>query len=178
MTTFLTVLLSAACGIVLSGCGDFFNIKPTELESRVVLDELSQVRESQHIANPLPEVYRQPPSRVTVGGGVKLFYFTRHLPVKQLADLVAQQLKLKIAQNPATNQLVVYCADEAQADVAEQYLEMVDVPPVQVNIDCLILERFGDVTMDWATTLFVQNFLVKRLPSARKWAGLLRFPGC
>ena len=93
-TAFLTVLLSIACGMVLSGCGDFFNTKPTELESRVVLDELSQVRESQHIANPLPEVYRQPPSRVTIAGGVKLFYFTRHLPVKQLADLTAKQLKL------------------------------------------------------------------------------------
>ncbi len=177
-TAFLTVLLSIACGMVLSGCGDFFNTKPTELESRVVLDELSQVRESQHIANPLPEVYRQPPSRVTIAGGVKLFYFTRHLPVKQLADLTAQQLKLKIAQNPATNQLVVYCADDAQADVAEQYLEMIDVPPVQVNIDCLILERFGDVTMDWATTLFVQNFLGEEITLGEKMGGRTpAFPG-
>jgi len=177
-TAFLTVLLSIACGMVLSGCGDFFNTKPTELESRVVLDELSQVRESQHIANPLPEVYRQPPSRVTIAGGVKLFYFTRHLPVKQLADLTAQQLKLKIAQNPANNQLVVYCADEAQADVAEQYLEMIDVPPVQVNIDCLILERFGDVTMDWATTLFVQNFLGEEITLGEKMGGTTpAFPG-
>jgi Flp pilus assembly secretin CpaC len=177
-TAFLTVLLSIACGMVLSGCGDFFNTKPTELESRVVLDELSQVRESQHIANPLPEVYRQPPSRVTIAGGVKLFYFTRHLPVKQLADLTAQQLKLKIAQNPATNQLVVYCANDAEADVAEQYLEMIDVPPVQVNIDCLILERFGDVTMDWATTLFVQNFLGEEITLGEKTGGTTpAFPG-
>lgn len=177
-TAFLTVLLSIACGMVLSGCGDFFNTKPTELESRVVLDELSQVRESQHIANPLPEVYRQPPSRVSIAGGVKLFYFTRHLPVKQLADLTTQQLKLKIAQNPATNQLVVYCADDAQADVAEQYLEMIDVPPVQINIDCLILERFGDVTMDWATTLFVQNFLGEEITLGEKMGGTTpAFPG-
>ena len=177
-TAFLTVLLSAACGMVLSGCGDFFNTTPTELESRVVLDELSQVRESQHIANPLPEVYRQPPSRVSIADGVKLFYFARHLPVKQLADLTAQQLKLKIAQNPATNQLVVYCADDAQADMAEQYLEMIDVPPVQVNIDCLILERFGDVTMDWATTLFVQNFLGEEITLGEKTGGKTpAFPG-
>lgn len=177
-TAFLTVLLSAVCGMVLSGCGDFFNTKPTELESRVVLDELSQVRESQHIANPLPEVYRQPPSRVSIADGVKLFYFARHLPVKQLADLTTQQLKLKIAQNPATNQLVVYCADDAQADMAEQYLEMIDVPPVQVNIDCLILERFGDVTMDWATTLFVQNFLGEEITLGEKMGGKTpAFPG-
>ena len=36
---------------------------------------------------------------------------------------------------------------------------MADVPPIQVNIDCLILERFGDITMDWETTLLLENFL-------------------
>jgi type II secretory pathway component GspD/PulD (secretin) len=35
----------------------------------------------------------------------------------------------------------------------------VDVPPIQVNIDCLILERFADVTMDWETTIKIDNLL-------------------
>ncbi len=143
--------------LFVAGCGDFFAIKPTELESKVVLDELSQVRESPFIDNPLPETYRQPPSRVSVGGGVKLFYFSKHLSVAQLTDLVAQQMGLKITKNPSTNQMVIFCKDDAVADQVLQYLEVVDVPPVQVNVDCLILERFGNVTMDWETTLIAQN---------------------
>jgi Flp pilus assembly secretin CpaC len=148
------------CAVVfISGCGDFFAVRPTELESKVVLDELSQVKESPFIGNPLPDVYRQPPTRVSVSGGVKLFYFTKNLPVQQVAALTTQQLGLKIAQNVSTNQLVIYCADDAGADQVLQYLEIVDVAPVQVNVDCLILERFGDVTMDWETTLLAENLL-------------------
>ncbi|RKY05814.1 MAG: hypothetical protein DRP65_12590, partial [Planctomycetota bacterium] len=60
--------------ICISGCGDFFASKPTELESRAILSELSQVRESPHIDNPLPEMYRGPAKRVKVKDGVKLFY--------------------------------------------------------------------------------------------------------
>jgi len=161
--------------IFVAGCGDFFAIKPTELESKVVLDELSQVRESPFIGNPLPEVYRQPPSRVNVGGGVKLFYFTRNLSVDEVSVLVTQQLGLKIAKNVSTNQLVIYCADDARADQALQYLEMIDVPPVQVNVDCLILERFGDVTMDWETTMLVQNFLGEDITVGEGKA--MTFPG-
>ncbi len=156
---FALEMLCVCAVVFVAGCGDFWAIKPTELESKVVLDDLSQVRESQFIGNPLPEVYRQPPTRVAVGGGIKLFYFTKNLPVKQVADLATQQLGLKIAQNTSTNQLVIYCVDDAGADQALQYLEMVDVAPVQVNVDCLILERFGDVTMDWETTLLVENLM-------------------
>jgi hypothetical protein len=36
-------------------------------------------------------------------------------------------------------------------------LHAVDVPPIQVNIDCLILERFADVTMDWETSIKIDN---------------------
>lgn len=143
--------------LCLHGCGDFLATKPTEVESKVLLDELSQVRESSFIQNPLPEVYRQPPVRVTVAGGVKLFYFSKQHPVKQIAELVQQQFDVKVIQNSSTNQLVFFCADDAQADKILNYLEIVDIPPVQVNIDCLILERFGDITMDWETSVMVEN---------------------
>jgi len=145
--------------ICISGCGDFFASKPTELESRAILSELSQVRESPHIGNPLPEMYRGPAKRVKVKDGVKLFYFTKHHTVDKLAGLVTEQLGNKISQSGPTNQLIVHCADDADADKVLEFLEMVDVPPIQVNIDCLILERFGDETMDWETSLMIENFL-------------------
>ena len=154
-----STVLAAIAVLSLSSCGDFFAKRPTELESMSVLKELQQIKDNPHVDNPLPEIYTQPPSRVTIAGGVKLFYFTLHHPAGELAVLVNQQLDLKVVPNPSTNQLVIHCPDDAAADKALEYLELVDVPPIQVNIDCLILERFGDVTMDWETSIMIENFL-------------------
>ncbi|MCD6175191.1 MAG: hypothetical protein J7K65_05410 [Planctomycetes bacterium] len=143
----------------LSGCGDFFAQKPTEIQSREILEELSQIRENPNIQNALPEVYSQPTSRLAIKDGVKVFYFTKHHPANDLAALLHQQLGVVSTTNPAANQIVAFCKDDAQADVAQQYLELTDVSPVQVNIDCLIIERFGDITMDWETSVMVQNLL-------------------
>lgn len=142
---------------VMSGCGDFFAEKTTEIESRAILDELGQVRESPQAKNPLPEVYRQPTQRLAIKDGMKVFYFAKHHPVADLSNLVSQQMGVTSTINSATNQVVAFCKDDAEADAVEQYLNLVDVTPVQVNVDCLILERFGDVTMDWETTLLVEN---------------------
>jgi len=151
--------MALAAVICISGCGDFFASKPTELESRAILSELSQVRESPHIDNPLPEMYRGPAKRVKVKDGVKLFYFTKHHTVDKLAGLIKEQLAKKLSQSGPTNQLIVHCTDDADADKVLEFLKMVDVPPIQVNIDCLILERFGDETMDWETSIMIENFL-------------------
>ncbi|RKY08749.1 MAG: hypothetical protein DRP56_03640 [Planctomycetota bacterium] len=153
----LVVLGLAAIG--LSGCGDFFAQKPTEIQSREILEELSQIRENPNVQNTLPEVYSQPTSRLAIKGGVKVFYFTKHHPANDLAALLHQQLGVVSTTNPAANQIVAFCKDDAQADVVQQYLEMTDISPVQVNIDCLIIERFGDITMDWETSVLVQNLL-------------------
>jgi hypothetical protein len=143
----------------LCGCGDFFAEKPTELQARAILEELKQIKENPNIENQLPELYLKPPSRINIAGGIKLFYFTRHHPASILAGLLNQQLGLKVTQNVSTNQLIVFCPDDQTADKVLEYLQMVDVPPIQVNIDCLILERFGDTTMDWETSTLIENFL-------------------
>ncbi len=153
---FIAAMMVTLC---LAGCGDFFAKKPTEIESKSILEDLSQVKENPNINNTMPEVYTKPPSRLNIKGGVKLFYFTQHHSVDIIAGLITQQLGHKVVQNLRNNQLVIYCGDDAQADKVLEYLELVDVPPVQVNIDCLILERFGDVTMDWETSIMIENFL-------------------
>ena len=145
--------------MVLNGCGDFFAQKPTEIQSREILEELSQIRENPNLQNTLPEVYTQPTSRMAIKDGVKVFYFTKHHPANDLAALLNQQLDVVSTTNPAANQIVAFCKDDAQADVVQQYLELTDISPVQVNIDCLIIERFGDITMDWETSVLVQNLL-------------------
>lgn len=150
---------AVAGALLLAGCGDFFAKKPTEIQSLAILDELGQVRESPHVDNSLPNIYRQPPSRLEIKGGIKLFYYTKHHSAADLAGLVKEQLAVEAAANAATNQLVLYCTDNAQADIVQNYLSLIDVPPVQVNVDCLILERFGDITTDWETSIMIQNFL-------------------
>jgi Flp pilus assembly secretin CpaC len=161
---------------VLSGCGDFFAKKPTEIESMEILNELSQVRESPKSAD-LPHAYLQPPSCLAIKDGVKLFYFTRHHPAGELAALVEQQMGIPSTVNSATNQIVAYCKDQPQADAVQQYLELIDVTPVQINVDCLILERFGDVTMDWETTLLVENLLGEQITLGETKYPNPEFPG-
>jgi len=146
-----------------AGCGDFFARKPTEIQARSILEELSQVRESPNVDNPVPEIYRQPPSRMEIRGLTRVFYYTKHHPATQLAALVKEQLGVDASVNLATNQLVLYCKDNAQADTVENYLKYIDVPPVQINIDCLILERFGSTTMDYETSVMVQNLFGEKI---------------
>ena len=148
-----------AATMLLTGCSDFFANKPTEVQAMTLLDELSEVRESPKAGNVLPDIYLQQPSRLEIKGGTKLFYYTKHHSVADLAVLVKEQLEVEAAVNTATNQMVIYCQDNTQADIVQNYLAMVDVPPVQVNIDCLILERFANITTDWETSLLIQNFL-------------------
>ena len=76
------LILIVLCGtVLLSGCGEFFQKKTTELESKAVIRDISRVRENPHIGNPLPASYLQGPRRLAVADGVKLFYFTKYMPV-------------------------------------------------------------------------------------------------
>jgi type II secretory pathway component GspD/PulD (secretin) len=145
--------------LYLAGCGDFFAEKPAEVQTQSILGELRQVKPNPHVDNPLPDLYRQPAERMKVENGVKLFYFCRQHTPDKLARLVSGQLGRDISINGPTNQIIVDCPGDAAADEVMEFLGKVDVPPIQVNIDCLILERFADVTMDWETTIKVENLI-------------------
>jgi hypothetical protein len=158
--------------LAVSGCGEFFAEKPTVMESQTILGDLRQVKENPNVDNPLPEIYLAPPKKLKVADGVKVFYFTKHHSAgdlgyanedkeeeKRVHGLAGhlKELGFNVSSNPSTNQLIIHCPDDEQADKILEYLALVDVPPIQVNIDCLILERFGDVTTDWETTLMMEN---------------------
>ena len=163
-----------------SGCSNFFEKQSTEVETRRTLEELGEVKENPNIKNPLPELYRQPPQRLNVNGKVKLFYFTKHHTVNELTNLVKSQMGVKVDQNPATNQLIIECKDNKQADETLRFLETVDVPPIQINIDCIVLERFADITMDWQTKIRIENILGEGIWASGKDADSiedLAFPG-
>lgn len=154
--------LLAGVGLVLSGCGDFFVRKPTEIESRSVIRDIARVRENPHIYNPLPEMYRTAPRRLLLDDGIRMFYFTKHHPAKDIADDL-KRLGFKVSQNPSTNQVIIHAADDDECDTIEEYLSRTDVPPIQVHVDCIILERFGDVTKDWETTILIENLFGERI---------------
>ncbi|HOM59852.1 MAG TPA: hypothetical protein PLP49_00240 [Anaerohalosphaeraceae bacterium] len=153
-----------------AGCGGFFEKRSTEMEAARVLKELREIQAKPQMDNPIPDLYLQPPSRLEIKEGVKVFYFTHHHSADYLAQLVREQMDIQALPHGATNQLILYCGDHSQADAVLAYLEKVDVPPVQVNVDCLILERFGDVTMDWETSVFIENFLGENLTLGEKLA--------
>jgi len=177
------VVFPAALLIFSTGCGDFFSQKPTEIETRVILNELKQIRENPNVKNALPELYRQGPDRIQVKDGVKVLYFTRQHPADTLAKLINDQFMVFVkgdkgteqskpmyivTANQATNQLIFQCPTDEEADTVLEFLSKIDVPPIQVNIDCLILERFADVTMDWETTIKIENLLGERITMGGK----------
>ena len=174
-----------------SGCADFFETKPTELESQKTLREISRVKPIANANIEVPAIYKEPPRIIegTIGEktDAKLFYFTRHHGVGKLAGLINNQFVKKffdakgkprpvvdynVSSNPATNQLIVRCPTVVDAEQVLAFLEQVDVPPIQVKIDCIISEVYADHTLDWATHLEIQNLfgaginLVGMLPGA------------
>ena len=168
--------LAALVICCLSGCGDFFESKSTELESKNLLRDLETVKITPGKDTPIPDAYREPPKIIETTLGerkdARLFYFTRYHTVDKLAALVnAQFLKqfmgeksktypvadYNVATSPATNQLIVRCPSVADAQEVLKFLQRVDVPPIQVKIDCLISEVYADHTLDWETNLQVQN---------------------
>ncbi len=125
---------------------------------------------------PIPEIYETPPKIVEqiVGGKAefKLFYFCKQHISDELKQIVHEQFATQlfnekgkstnvsdytISSNPATNQLIVRCPLREDIDAVLELLESVDVPPIQVKIDCLISEIYADFTFDRETTIDIEN---------------------
>src|SRR3989339_1964345 len=115
-------LLLLAITIFVSGCGEFFDKKQTEIQAREILSELDQVKQIPQTNNPLPELYRGPAKRLKVKTGVKVFYYARNNSVDQLVKLLNEQFSLMqtdakgvttyaphyaVSLHQATNQIVI-----------------------------------------------------------------------
>jgi len=172
----ITLALTIGCVFCLTGCESFFGGKSTEIESRTVLRELEEIKPVPKEQGQIPDIYKEPPRIVENQVGdqkdARVFYFTKHHTAKELAVLVNKQfverflnskkkpypqLQYAVSANDATNQLIVRCPTVTDAQQVVEFLENVDVPPIQVRIDCLISEVYADMTMDWETTLKIQN---------------------
>ena len=164
--------------LLLSGCGDFFDEKTAFMESQRIRDNIREIKPVTDSNASLPSIYKAPPKIVeqVVGGQSewKLSYFCKHHLSDHLAKIVKEQFATKlfdkkgksttmpdytISSNPATNHLIVRCPGREDVEAVLEVLEMIDVPPVQVKIDCLISELYADDTLDWETTLEIGNLL-------------------
>ena len=153
----------------------------TELEAEKTLRDLQiDVMAPSEPNVPWPDPYTQPPKifEQVVGGASewKLFYFCRHHSSDELKKILHEQFATKvftakpkpkettvanytITSNPATNQLIVRCPAREDIDAILETLEHVDVPPIQVKIDCMISEIYADMTFDRETTIEIENLL-------------------
>lgn len=162
--------------VLVGGCGDFFAEKGTELEAERALDGLTHLTETPDPNIPKPAVYSSPPEIVkqTVAGveEYKLFYFCKYHTSEKLRQVIYDQFATQlfnekgqstnmkdytVSASPATNQLVVRCPTQKDADAVLEVLRAVDVPPIQVKIDCLVSEVYADLTMDRETTLEIKK---------------------
>lgn len=161
--------------LLIGGKSDIFAQTDTEREAEQTLRDLK----IDFVPDPnvdIPEIYKTPPTIIKqmVGGGeeYKLFYFCKYSSSDELKKIIHEQFATKlfdekgkstqvtdytVSSNPATNQLIVRCPLKEDADAALQTLEFVDVPPIQVKIECLVSEVYADMTFDRETTLAIDN---------------------
>lgn len=182
--------MAAAVVLWTGGWVNIFAQTDTELEAERTLRELRINIQAPEPNAPVPEVYRLPPkiTQQIVGGTPewKLFYFCKYHTSDELKKIIQEQFATKLFQkpdkppavvpdytvssNPATNQLIVRCPAQEDVEAVLETLDQVDVPPIQVKIDCLISEIYADLTFDRETTIEIQNLLGENI--AMKPGGL------
>ncbi len=147
----------------LSGCGDelsgVLDEKTTAIEAKLILNRASEIRTDADVANPLPLAYRRPPEVLQTSKGWKVFYYARNHSPKTLAALMKGQLTNEVNESDESNQLIISCTDQGSVNQVLAYLESVDVAPIQVKIDCIIIEHYADVTMDRETQIKVNEIV-------------------
>jgi len=185
------ILLVAAVAVVVctGGCADPFGEKTAVLQSDKIIREVGILKTTPEPNIPMPEIYKAPPKIVeqVVGGKPewKLFYFCKYHTSEELKTIINAQFATQlfdekgkstsvtdytVSSNPATNQLIVRCPLKADVDAVLETLQEVDVPPVQVKIDCLISEVYADRTLDRETTIKIRDLFgedISLIPGGR-----------
>ena len=170
-------IVTASLAVVLwiGGYVQLFAQLSTEDEATNTLLKL-QIQDVPEPNISMPEVYKTPPeiTEQTVAGKTewKLFYFCRYLSSDELKQIIHEQFATllfdkkgkeeqipdyNVTSNPATNQLIVRCPSREDAVAVLETLNQIDIPPIQVKIDCLISEIYADFTFDRETTIAIEN---------------------
>lgn len=162
--------------VVLAGCHDWPDERGTAIEAQNIMRDISRIDTVDDPNIAIPDVYKSPPMKLKqVVGGVeewKLVYFCRFHTADQLKQVVHEQFATQlfnqkgqsttiqdytVSTNSATNQLIVRCPLEADVDAVLQIIEITDIPPIQVKIDCIVSELYADLTVDRETSILIEN---------------------
>ncbi len=182
----IVVATAAAMALLwVGGCEGFFAQESAGVQAESIINELSGIRPVAEPNIPIPDVYKEPPQiREQIVGGkseFKLFYFCNYHTSDELRQVVhdqfgtvifdekgksTRQADYTVSSVAATNQLVVRCPNREDVEAVLELLHYVDVPPTQVKIDCIISEVYADKTLDWSTTLDIQELFGEQI-----WAG-------
>jgi Flp pilus assembly secretin CpaC len=190
------ILLMAAVAVAVwsEGCADPFGEKTAALQSDKIIREVGTIKTTPEPNIPKPDIYKAPPKIVeqVVAGKHewKLFYFCKYHSSEELKTRVHEQFgttifvqpdkpptalpNYTVSSIPATNQLIVRCPTKEDVDAVLEMLQLADVPPVQVKIDCIISEVYADKTLDRATTLAIKNLFgedIHLIPAGQTFTG-------
>jgi type II secretory pathway component GspD/PulD (secretin) len=182
----IVVATAAAMALLwVGGCEGFFAQESAGVQAESIINELSGINPVAEPNISIPQVYKEPPEIIEqiVGGKpeFKLFYFCNYHTSDELKQVVYDQfatalfdekgkstrlVDYTVSSVAATNQLIVRCPNREDAEAVLEVLERADIAPTQVKIDCIISEVYADKTLDWSTTLEVQELFGEQI-----WAG-------
>jgi len=144
----------------LSGCSDlqqFFDKSQIERHSRDLIQEMSEIEPVPEAKGHEGELYETAPEVVSTPKGTFVFYRTKYQCPEQLSKLLMDNLDVKVTTNTKINQCVIKCESYEEAPLVIDFLAKTDVKPLQIQVDCLVSEVYADQTLDWETTLDIQD---------------------
>jgi hypothetical protein len=172
----LFVALVFLTTVSVSGCHDWPSERATAIEAQNILRDLGRIETIPDPNVQSPAIYKSPPQKLsqTVGGTVewKLVYFCQYHTAEEMRRIIQEQFGAKIfdekgqskvlpaytvTANPATNQIIVRCPLEQDIDAVMDTIKLVDIPPIQVRIDCMVSELYADLTVDRETSMLIQD---------------------
>lgn len=172
--TLVAFAILASAG--LTGCKDWPDERSTSIEAQNILRDLGRIETIPDPNIQGPAIYKSPPKKIKqiVGGGEewKLIYFCRCHTADEMKQIINEQFATKlfdekgkstnvndytVTANAATNQLIVRCPLEADLDAVMELIKEIDIPPIQVRIDCMVSELYADLTVDRETSMAITN---------------------
>jgi Flp pilus assembly secretin CpaC len=191
------VALSVLVAVGLCGCHDWPDERATAIEAQNILRDLSRIETIPDPNVHEPAVYKSPPKIIkqTVGGAEewKLVYFCRCHTAEEMKQIINEQFATKlfdekgkstnvtdytVTANTATNQLIVRCPLEEDVKAVLEIIKEVDIPPIQVRIDCMVSELYADLTVDRETRMLIGNLFGEDITlGGQQDNGNLAFPG-
>ncbi|AQQ09263.1 General secretion pathway protein D [Sedimentisphaera cyanobacteriorum] len=171
--TIFTVLFSA---LLLIGCGEVLDEKKTEIEAKRLLEAASEIRKDLEVDRPVPERITSDTEIQKTSQGVKLFYYTKNHSPQYVENMLKKEFKVGTARLDSANQLIISCGNEKLANEILDFLKLIDIPPIQVRINCVIAENYADLTMDKETRVEVEEVFSSDVAMTPKGDGP-SFPG-